>query len=370
MLNLIYALVFIQTRSNSLHMVIHLQAALIDEQGHLACRDVPIPEPLAGEIRIRVQSGGICGTDIAIVAGTLPTPRPLILGHEIAGIVEKVGPSVKKSWIGVPVTTEINRFACGRCFFCLHEMPTQCIHRKAIGIDVDGGFAEYLITDANLLHRLPPKLDFMEATFIEPLAAAIETFKLMPLGALDQTIVIFGPGKLGLLILQVAKAFFPAKSIIMVGRSEYRRKFAEQFGADVVIDARAKNPVEEIRELTGGLGADVVIEATGNPEGLDIAVRACRTRGKLAIKSTHGVPTPVNLTDVVVREITIFSSRCGPFDEAITLLRDKKVCVRPMITSTFALSKVEDAFGFLAKKGEYIKVGLEISRRESDYSIL
>ncbi len=337
-----------------------MHAAQIDKNGHLTIQDVSVPEPTAGEARIGVRAGGICGTDIAIVTGTLPTPRPLIIGHEIAGIVDKVGSGVKKSWIGVPVTTEINRFACGMCFFCLHGMRTQCVHRKAIGIDVDGGFAEHLITDANLLHKIPPKLGFMEATFIEPLAAAIETFRLMPLGDLDQTIAIFGPGKLGLLILQVIKALYPTRTIIVVGRSEYRRKFAEQFGADVVIDAGAKNPVEEIKQITGGLGADVVIEATGNPEVMDMAIRACRTRGKIAIKSTHGVPTPVNLTDVVVREITIFSSRCGPFDDAIALLRDGKVSVSPMISKVFSLSNVEEAFAFLAQKGDYIKVGLKI----------
>jgi alcohol dehydrogenase len=337
-----------------------MQAAQIDKIGHLACRDVPIPDLGAGEARIRVRAGGICGTDIAIVAGTLPTPRPLILGHEVAGIVDKVGQGVKKTWTGVPVTTEINRFACRKCFFCLHDMPTQCIHRKAIGIDIDGGFAEYVITDASLLHKIPPKLDFMAATFIEPLAAAIETYKLMPLGDLDQTIAIFGPGKLGLLILQVTKALYPGRTVIMVGRTEFRRKLAEQFGANVVIDAGVKNPVEEIRHLTDGLGADVVVEATGNPEVMDGAVRACRTRGKLAVKSTHGVPTPVNLTEVVVREITIFSSRCGPFEEAIPLLRDEKVDVRPMISKVFSLSEVEKAFAFLAKKGDYIKVGLKI----------
>ncbi len=337
-----------------------MKAAQIDEKGHLAYKDVTIPEPATGEVRISVRAAGICGTDIAIVNGTLPTPRPLILGHEISGVIDAVGPGVKKSWIGVPVTTEINRFACGTCFFCLHNMPTQCIHRKAIGIDVDGGFAEYIITEPKLLHKLPPKLDFMAATFIEPLAAAIETFKLMPLGDLDQTIAIFGPGKLGLLILQVIKALYPTRSIIMVGRSKYRRKFAEQFGADVVLDAGVNNPVGEIRRLTDGLGADVVIEATGNPEAMDWAVQACRTRGKLAIKSTHGVPTPVNLTDVVVREITIYSSRCGPFDAAIKLLRDCKVDVGSMMTKVFPLSKVGEAFAFLGKKGDYIKVGLKI----------
>src|SRR5271157_3506856 len=230
-----------------------MKAAIINENGNLACDEVPDPAPGPGEVKVAVQAAGICGTDIAIAAGTLPTPRPLILGHEVAGIVDDVGPGVDASWVGERVTTEINRFSCGACFFCQHDMPTQCPSRKAIGIDIDGGFAEFLITEERLLHKIPEKIDFMPATFIEPLAAGVQTFRLMPLGEIDRTVAIFGSGKLGLLILQVLKAEYPGVTTIVVGRSAYRREFAARFGADAVIDASETDPVAKIQELTGGL---------------------------------------------------------------------------------------------------------------------
>jgi alcohol dehydrogenase len=158
------------------------------------------------------------------------------------------------------------------------------------------------------------------------------------------------------------KAEYPEVTTIVVGRSAFRRDFAARLGADVVIDAGACDPVAEIRDLTGGIGADVVIETTGNPEAVGPALAACRARGKVSIKSTHGVPTPVNLTDMVVREISMYTSRCGPFDSAIDLLRKKKVEVQSLMTEVFPLSRVQEAFAYISEKEDYIKVGLDTTQ--------
>lgn len=339
-----------------------MKVAIINDAGLIACKNIQDPVPRTGEVRIAVQAAGICGTDVAIATGTLPVPKPLVLGHEVAGIIDEVGADVEQFRVGQRVTTEINRFACGTCFFCQNGMTTQCTSRKVIGIDIDGGFAEFLITEERLLHEIPDELDFLPATFIEPLAAAVQTFQLMPLEVLDRTVVLLGPGKLGLLLLQVIKAKYPHVTTFVVGRSTYRRDLAAQLGADIVIDASEVDPVTRIRELTGGIGADVVIEATGAPEAVGTAIDACRARGKVSIKSTHGLPTPINLTDVVVREITIYSSRCGPFDAAIELLRNHEVDVRSLITAVYPLSQVTDAFDFIAQKRDYVKICIDTTQ--------
>lgn len=335
-----------------------MKAAVFDGK-NLSIKEVLKPVLKESQALIKVRSVGICGTDLAIIKGHLPTPTPLILGHEFAGDVVEVGKLVDPSWIGKRVTSEINSNIDFNCFFCKRDMFTQCISRKAIGIDIDGALAEYIAVESYLLHEFPDSISYTEATFIEPLAAAYQTFEMMPLGIDDNIMIIFGLGKLGLLLVQVA--YQKGLDLIVVDGSDKKLALAKQFGAKHLINRlKTEKIADKIKNLTNNLGADIVIDTTGNPNALKEVVDSCRTRGKLHIKSTHGIATPINLTDIVVRELTIYSSRCGPFEKAIEGLRSGKIQVKKLISKEFSFDEIKEAFTSYEKNRDSIKAIIRI----------
>jgi len=331
-----------------------LKAAILTEKGFIF-KDVPDPSPKENEVVIKVKSAGICGTDLAIFKGSYKINLPRILGHEFAGVIEEVGRSVKKFKVGDRVTSEIN-VTCGKCFYCKHGMPTHCLNRKAIGISRDGAFAEYVVVPAENVHRLPKNISFDEGTFIEPLAAAIQTFEMAPIKKGD-TVAIYGSGKMALLILQVAKVYGAGK-VIVIGRTPKKLELAKTLGADVTINVHEGDPVETVKEETEGIGADMVVEATGDPSVLQNVVKMVRSRGTISIKSTHGLQARLDVTEIVVRELKIQGSRCGNFIKAIEMLRKGHVKVNPLISATYPLSKIEEAFNE-ALKSETVKIILK-----------
>ncbi len=330
-----------------------MKAAIFDGK-LLLVKEVAKPQITQDQVLIRVKAAGICGTDIAIVNGHLLTPTPLILGHEFAGEIVEVGKKVDRSWLGKRVTSEINSNIDFNCYYCNRKLYSQCISRKALGIDIDGAFAEFIAVEAYLLHEIPENVSFEEGTFIEPLAAVYQTFERMPLDQHDKIIAIFGLGKLGLLITQVILSM--GLKLIVVDGSDKKLALAKKFGAQYQINRFiCKDPSNEIKDITNGLGADIVIDATGNPEAIKNVINSCRTLGKVHIKSTHGLDTPVNLTDIVVREITLYSSRCGPFEKAIEGLKSNKILVKDMISKQFNLDEINEAFASCKKDSDHIK---------------
>ncbi|MFW9993580.1 MAG: zinc-binding dehydrogenase [Candidatus Odinarchaeota archaeon] len=325
-------------------------------------KDVPEPIPKENQVLIKIKAVGICGTDLAIINGELATPVPLIPGHEFSGDIVSTGSAVDSSWIGKRVTAEINTSTCGKCYFCINGMKTQCNERKALGIHVNGTFAEYVAIEADLVHEIPENISYTDATMIEPLAAAYQTFETMPLAPEDQNIVIFGTGKMGLLILQLAR--LKGLNIIAVAGSDKKLELAEKFGAFEVINRHeCKNIPGKITRLTNGTGADIVVDTTGNPDALADIVASCRARGKLHIKSTYGV-TPINLRDIVMKEITIYTSRCGPFEKAIKGL-EKSINIEDLNTRSYKLDDVEEAFKACREKSDHIRAVLIIDDESS-----
>lgn len=348
-----------------------MEALIFDDYGLKYTRTTKEPRIKDDQALIRVKAVGICGTDVAIVNESLKTPRPIIPGHEIAGIIEKAGKDVPEEIKNIEglVTTEINTNACGTCFFCKAGIPTQCIQRKALGIDINGGMATYVAVQHELIHTLPRNINAREGTFIEPLAAAVETFEMMPLTIQDKNVVIIGCGKLGLLILQVLVAIDKSseekvtRNIMVIDHHDFKLNLAQQFGATMTLNTvkmQDQAMIDAIRDNTENVGADVVIEATGEPHALNQAIYMTRARGKIALKSTHGVPVPFDMTVGVVKEITFYTSRCGPFEKAIKLVHEGFIDLTSLITETFPLSKGIDAFKDLSyRKGNAIKYILE-----------
>jgi threonine dehydrogenase-like Zn-dependent dehydrogenase len=330
-----------------------MKAAVFDGQD-ISIKEVPIPKLGDSQVLIQIKASGICGTDIAIVKGNLLTSTPLILGHEFAGEVIEVGKKVNSNWEGKHVTSEINSNIDFSCYYCQRKIFSQCLSRKALGIDIDGSFAEYIVLEPYLLHELPRKISYMEATFIEPLAAAYQTFEMMPLADEDKVIAIYGLGKLGLLLAQVA--LVKGLDVIAVDGSDKKLAIAEKYGTKQVINRfEVENISDEIKGSTDNLGADIVVDTTGNPDAFIDIVASCRTRGKIHIKSTHGLKTPINLTDIVVREITVYTSRCGPFDKAIEGLSSGDIKVKNLISKKYDLANIGEAFAAYENNHDFIK---------------
>ena len=335
-----------------------MKAAVFDGE-NLTIKTVRDPKITDTQALVRVRNVGLCGTDIAIIKRTLPTATPIILGHEFAGDVVKVGDKVDPKWLNKRVTSEINSNIDFNCFYCKEGKKTQCLSRKALGIDIDGALAEYINVESYLLHEIPGSISYDEATFIEPLAAAYQIFETMTLNPSDKTMVVFGLGKLGLLIIQVA--LLKGLRLIVVDSSPKKLTLAKKFGAHELINRFDESNVpERIKTLTNGLGADVVIDATGNPLAVKDVIDSCRTLGKVYLKSTHGISTPINVTDLIVRELTIYTSRCGPFDKAIEGLKSGKINVKNLISEKFPLNDIRKAIDLHNISQDHIKTIIQI----------
>ncbi len=301
--------------------------------------NIPNPEPLPGEALVRVLRAGICNTDLELKRGYYPYTG--ILGHEFVGIVEQ-GP---EHLLNQRVVGEINA-VCGSCRFCRSGQPTHCENRTVLGIvNRHGAFADYLCLPVNNLHPVPDNVITDVATFTEPLAAALEIQQQVALGANDRVLVV-GDGKLGQLVAQTVA--LTGCDLLVIGR--HQDKLAN-LAARGIKTGLAKNVTDK--------AFDVSVECTGNPEGFAIARRALRPRGTLVLKSTYAGNLSLDASSLVVDEITLIGSRCGPFGEALQLLATEKVDVKPLIHSSYPLTEAIAAFELAQRRG-VLKVLLEM----------
>jgi alcohol dehydrogenase len=299
------------------------------------------------EVLVQVRFAGICGTDIAIFSGKYKVPLPIVLGHEFSGVVVKVGNKVGKELVGKRVVGEINNTCVAYknkdlCELCKMGLSNHCKRRTVIGIILsDGAFGELVKIPVGSIHVLPDEISFEEGVFVEPLAAAIQTFELTPVNKGD-TVAVLGVGRLGILICAVASML--GARVIALSRSEWKLERAKKYGAYEIINSSKVDSLNKIRDITNEIGADVVVESTGTPEGFELALELTRPRGTLALKTTCGLDTVhINSTKVVVDEISIQGSRCGSFDEAIKILKRGEISVRSLISHRYAIAGLKEA---------------------------
>lgn len=302
--------------------------------------DLPTPEPPPGEALIRVSAAGICNTDLELTRGYYPFAG--VLGHEFVGRAE-AAPGAE-SWKGQRVVGEINA-ACGGCEACNRGRRTHCERRTVLGILArNGAFAQHLVLPIANLHAVPEQLTDDVATFTEPLAAALEIQEQISLGPEDRVLVI-GDGKLGNLVAQTLA--LTGCQLVAVGRHQSKLELLRARGI------RTSSPAE----VTAGR-SDIVVECTGSPDAFELARRALRPRGTLVLKSTYAGDTRINLSSIVVDEITILGSRCGPFAKALDLLSRGAVDVGPLIHARYPLREGLAAFEHAARPG-VLKILLE-----------
>lgn len=296
--------------------------------------DVPLPAK-PGEVLVKVRLAGVCGTDLEMVKGYYPFTG--IPGHEFVGEVVQSRETLDSGLAGKRVVGEINA-VCGGCEQCRGGRPTHCENRTVLGIlNRDGVFAEYVNLPLENLHLVPDSVSDEAAVFVEPLAAALEIQQQVQIKPTDR-ILLVGAGRLGQLIAQTLA--LTGADLRVVARHPLQQKLLAARGIQLIDEA----DVQPWRY-------DVVVEATGSTAGFDLARKAIRPRGTFVLKSTYKGEMTLNLSPVVVDEITIVGSRCGPFPPALRLLEKKEVDPTVLIAAEFGLTDGLQAFAEAGKRG-------------------
>lgn len=296
--------------------------------------DRATPSLQSDEALIKLRLAGVCSTDLALTRGYMNFPSGAVLGHEFVGEVVQ-GPT---DWLGQRVVGEIN-IACGKCDLCQLGVPSQCRNRFTLGIsgDYDGSFADEFKLVVRNLHWVPDNVRDEEAVFVEPLAAACQILQQVHLRPTEPVLVI-GVGRLGLLCAQVLhQAGLPVTGIV---RHDHQIELLNKWG----IAAKRRHEIPDAQ-------APVVVDCTGNAPGFAEALSLVRARGTIVLKSTYeGIPQ-ANLSKIVVDEISVVGSRCGPFDVALRLLAEKRIDVRSLINGEYDLSETPQALTHAARGG-------------------
>lgn len=310
----------------------------------------PLPKLRPRWALVRVRLAGICNTDVEILRGYhnfRGTP-----GHEFVGeVAEVAGISAvaRKQWIGRRVCGEIN-VSCSAygfkpvCEFCERGLKTHCARRTVLGIVAhDGAFADYLTLPLENLHLVPNSVSDEQSVFVEPLAAACEILEQVNANRFRSAAVL-GDGKLAQLIARVLRTRI--SGVVMYGKHEKKLALARRAGIET---KKVRGDASDLKRIKKSYA--LLVEATGSPSGLALAQQMTEPRGTLVLKSTFHGATPVDTWPIVVKEINVVGSRCGPFDKAIALLGSGEMDPRPMMTRTFPLSEAQKAIAFAQQPG-------------------
>ncbi len=310
--------------------------------GHLRLAEVPRPRRRPGWARVRVSLAGICRTDLEIVAGYAGYHG--ILGHEFVGVVDAAD---DPRWTGRRVVGEIN-VPCGRCRYCRSGLERHCSRRRVLGIrGLAGCFAEYCLLPLSNLHPVPRDVTELEAVFVEPLAAACRILQQVTPDPESECLVL-GDGKLGILSAWVLARH--CRRVTLAGHHADKLRRARWAGVRTV----ATRDLAKRRY-------DLVVEATGSPHGLQQAARFCRPEGTIVLKTTCASTAPLDTAPLVVDEIRVVGSRCGPFPAALEFIRRHRPPLARLVDATYPLDRGVQAFRHAARRGS-LKVLLSPER--------
>lgn len=316
-----------------------MRALLFEKKIHFRT-NYPIPQPKYNEALVRITLAGICNTDLEIMKGYMDFQG--VPGHEFVGIVEKCG---EKTWEGKRVAGEIN-IGCDVCPYCLGRMRNHCPNRSVLGIlKKDGTFNEYITLPTRNLHLIPDSIPDEEAVFIEPLAAAFEIKQQVNLKPGDKACVL-GDGKLGLLAGQVLS--LSGCDLTVIGHHNQKLSIMNKMGIKVALRTAERDKF------------DLVVDCTASLSGLKNALSIVMPQGKIILKTTLSKQNSIDLNQMVIDEISLRGSRCGPFPPALRALQKKMINVRPLISKIFPIEDGIEAFKYASQKGT-LKVILKIT---------
>ena len=345
-----------------------MKAWVLGDPDQLLLREKPTPVPARAEVLVRIDAVAICATDLEIIhsgspasiQGGLPFNKNFTPGHEYMGAIAALGPGVDEFRIGERVSVEIHA-GCGQCKRCRQGMYTSCLNygkpekgHRANGFTTDGGFAEYAINHINTLARVPDSMSDAEATLV--VTAGTSMYGLTELGGLvaGESVVVIGPGPIGLLAVAVAKAL-GASPVILTGTRNRRLAIGQELGADRVVNINDEDPVEVVKELTGGIGADYVVECAGTEVTLNQAIHMTNRGGKICLAAFPHEPVTTDLAHLVKNNIYAYGIRGegrSATHRAMAFMAEKRFDATKIHTHTFALADLPTALRYARDRVE------------------
>ncbi|MBV9324908.1 MAG: alcohol dehydrogenase catalytic domain-containing protein [Chloroflexi bacterium] len=345
-----------------------MRAAVLFGPDDLRVVDKPVPAPAAGEVLVKVAMCGTCGTDLKLQTHPFPNQPPFgqfTPGHEWTGTVAALGETVDELAIGDRVAIEAHR-GCGRCDNCVLGMYTACLNygnvakgHRASGMSVDGGFAEFALHHVSSLYRLPDNLTWEDAVLVTTAGTSLYGLDAIGGYVAGQSVAIVGPGPVGLMTTQACKAL-GADPVVLLGTRRSRLELGQRLGADCTIDVRSEDPVVAVRRITHGLGADVVIEASGAMSAPQQAVEMVKRGGKILFLGFYPAPVTFDLSAAIRDDVTLYTTRgegAGAVRRALSLAAQGRIRGRELVTHRFGLEQIQEAFRVVREReGDPIKV--------------
>jgi L-iditol 2-dehydrogenase len=345
-----------------------MKAWVLGGPDELFLRDKPTPVPGRAEVLVRIDAVAICATDLQVIHGGspasiaagLPFNKDFTPGHEYMGTIAALGPDVDEFEIGERISVEIHA-GCGQCKRCREGMYTSCLNygrpdkgHRANGFTTDGGFAEYAVNHINTLARVPDTMGDAEATLV--VTAGTSMYGLTELGGLvaGESVVVIGPGPIGLLAVAVAKAL-GASPVILTGTRDKRLAIGKGLGADRVINVAEENPVDVVKQLTGGIGADYVVECAGTEATIDQAIHMTNRGGKICLAAFPHQKVATDIAHLVKNNIYVYGIRGegrSATRRAMALMAEKKFDATKIHTHTFALADLPTALRYARERVE------------------
>jgi L-iditol 2-dehydrogenase len=320
--------------------------------GNVQLIDVPEPEVKPGYVLIEVKAAGICGTDLHIYYDEFKSRPPVIMSHEVAGLVAEVGEGVTTCRPGDRVTSETYFYVCGECQFCREGHANLCPHRLSIGSGVNGAFTKYLLVPQQNIHHLPDTVDEQAGALTEPLACCVHALELNRVEPGD-TVVVSGPGTIGLLTMQVVKAAGARVIVLGTGSDEKRLAKAGQLGADDVYNVETTDTLATIRDMTGGLGVDVIFECAGAGPSARHCLELVRREGRYVQVGLFGKPISWDMDQVCYKELRMSGSNASvpsAWRKALVLLASGQVQTKPLISDVLPITEWSQAFERFEKR--------------------
>jgi len=348
-----------------------MNAVVLHDANDMRVEQWSVPQPGPGEVLLKVEVASICGTDVKVLHRVLqgqPTGE-FIMGHEYAGTVAALGPDVDEFQIGERVAVEVHK-GCERCENCIKGWYTSCLNygnlakgHRAKGLTCDGGFAEYAVNHINTLYRLPDNLTFEQACMVTTAASPLWAIDLIGGYVAGETVLILGPGPIGLTAVQLCKAL-GAERVILSGTRDSRLEVGKRLGADFTINVRTENLADRIREITRGKGADSVLECAGGPTSMQEALENVKRGGRIGVVAWYTGPVQVDMNLAVRSNVRIYAARgeggmnCG---RSLALMSAGKITADAIITHHFELDQIHEAFQtYVNRIDNALKVAIHI----------